>query len=49
MKDLKTADTVARMSDDELLAFWSKVLEGDMLNPLADAVLDEIERRNLEI
>jgi hypothetical protein len=49
MQALNHADTAARMSDDELLDFWAKVIDGDMLNPLAEAVLNEIERRNLDI
>lgn len=37
------------MSNEQLLDAWDAVEDGDNLTYLQQAVLDEIERRNLEI
>lgn len=37
------------MSDEELLAIWGRVEDGDCLTLIEQAVKKEIERRNLNI
>lgn len=38
----------AEMLDDDLLDAWDKVEDGDNLTDFEQAVIDEIERRNLD-
>jgi hypothetical protein len=37
------------MSDEELLAIWRRVKDGDGLTLIEQAVIKEIERRNLGV
>jgi hypothetical protein len=49
MKPIRDAAAATEMTDAELLAAWSAVEDGDNLTPLQQAVIDEIERRELDI
>lgn len=37
------------MTDAELLEAWNKVEDGENLSPLEQGIIDEIQRRNLDI
>lgn len=48
--DAVTADeTAAGMTDQQLLDAWDAVTDGENLTDVEEAVLEEIERRNLDI
>lgn len=42
-------DAFEAMSDAELIAVWDTVEDGENLTPYQQAIIDEIERRNLDL
>lgn len=44
----KERDAVAAMTDAELVRLWDQVQDHDNLTPLQQAVIEEMERREVE-
>lgn len=40
---------VSLLTDEQLVAAWDRVEDGENLNEYEQAVIDEIERRNIDL